>query len=206
MTKPKPRHGAPVPGPPCPRPSPPTLATTRPRLNCVPSGPAIKSCLRAAVEQKSRHVHISTIEKADSIVKSTHCRQEQKERERLVVTILHSHHKFGTPFRTGKKSTRTSSLPLTPKQQLLAWQQWRIGDQKKKTNTWVKRKEHWRRSNCRWKEVNFKIRNFLLRCFEVPGKIGYLKKMLQKINKERKNQIKVCTQERKKIWKQPRLK
>ncbi len=102
MTKSKPRHGAPVPGPPCPRPSPPTLATTRPRLNCVPSRPAIKSCLRAAVEQKSRHVHISTIEKADSIVKSTHCRQEQKERERLVVTILHSHHKFGTLFRTGK--------------------------------------------------------------------------------------------------------
>ncbi len=93
-----------MPGPPCPRPSPPTLATTRPRLNCVPSRPAIKSCLRAAVVQKSRHVHISTIEKADSTMKSTHCRQEQKERERLVVTILHSHHKFGTPFRTGKKN------------------------------------------------------------------------------------------------------
>lgn len=162
MTKPKPRHGAPVPGPPCPRPSPPTLATTRPRLNCVPSRPAIKSSLRAAVLQKSRHVHISTIEIAPW---KAHCRQEQKERERLVVTILHSHHKFGTPFRIEKKippapvlchSRRNNNCWLGNDEELAA--------KKKKKKLGEKRKEDWRCSNCRRKEVNFQDQEILL-CF-----------------------------------------
>lgn len=119
-TMPRSRHSVPVPGLPHTGRSPPILAATRPLLKCAAKRSAIPFPISpAAMQKKSNQTHISTTNwKRTEITTKTHCKRKT---DGLVVTILHSHHKFGTTFKM-KKNSPTPLPALTNVQQVLVWQ------------------------------------------------------------------------------------